>query len=120
MTLRLFYAPGACSLAPQVALHWIGAPFEALPVKYGSPELVAVNPAGAVPALDTGEEWTLTQAGASLHYLARRFPKAELGAKPFLRDTCNRPPPCRRQPARGASGPDHTPSYAAMTASTPT
>jgi glutathione S-transferase len=80
LTLKLFYAPGACSLAPHVALHWIGAPFEAVRVNYGSPELVAVNPAGAVPALDTGEGWTLTQAGAILHYLARRFPEARLGA----------------------------------------
>ena len=85
MTLKLFYAPGACSLAPHVALHWIGAPYEAVRVKYGSPELVAVNPAGAVPALDTGKGWTLTQAGAILQYLARRFPEAELGAEPFLR-----------------------------------
>ncbi len=85
MTLKLFYAPGACSLAPHVALHWIGSPYEAVRVKYGSPELVAVNPAGAVPALDTGEGWTLTQAGAILHYLARRFPAAGLGAEPSLR-----------------------------------
>ena len=85
MTLKLFYAPGACSLAPHVALHWSGTPFEAIRVKYGSPELVAINPAGAVPALDTGEGWTLTQAGAILHYIARRFPDAGLGAEPGLR-----------------------------------
>ena len=85
MTLKLFYAPGACSLAPHVALHWIGAPYEAVRVKYGSPELIAVNPAGAVPALDTGEGWTLTQAGAILQYLARGFPEAELGAEPSPR-----------------------------------
>ena len=84
MALKLFYAPGACSLAPHVALHWIGTPYKAVRVKYGSPELVAVNPAGSVPALDTGEGWTLTQAGAILHYLARRFPEAELGAEPSL------------------------------------
>lgn len=85
MTFKLFYAPGACSLAPHVVLQWIGAPFEAVRVKYGSPELVAVNPAGSVPALDTGDGWTLTQNGAILHYLARRFPHAKLGAEPGLR-----------------------------------
>ena len=37
-----------------------------------------INPAGAVPTLDTGEGWTLTQAGAVLLYLARRFPQADL------------------------------------------
>lgn len=83
--MKLFYAPGACSLAPHVVLHWTGAPYEAVRVGYGSPELLAVNPAGAVPALDTGEGWTLTQAGAILHYLARRFPEAGLGADASLR-----------------------------------
>ncbi len=45
----------------------------------GDPAYLAVNPAGAVPALDTGEGWILTQAGAVLLYLARRFPQAQLG-----------------------------------------
>ena len=84
MALKLFYAPGACSLAPHVALHWIGKDYEAVRVKYGSPELVAVNPAGTVPALDTGDGWTLTQAGAILRYLTRCFPDAALGADPSL------------------------------------
>ncbi|MBV8522831.1 MAG: glutathione S-transferase family protein [Acetobacteraceae bacterium] len=79
MSIRLFYAPGACSLAPHVVLEWIGQPYEAVRVQYGSQELLELNPAGAVPVLDTGEGWTLTQAGAILHYLARRFPDAGLG-----------------------------------------
>lgn len=78
--IKLYYAPGACSLAPHLTLEWIGKPYEAIRVQYGSPELLAVNPAGAVPTLDTGEGWLLTQAGAILHYLARRFPEAGLGA----------------------------------------
>ncbi|WP_430912620.1 glutathione S-transferase family protein [Methylobacterium sp. sgz302541] len=76
--IRLFYAPGACSMAPHLVLEWIGAPYEAVRVRYGAPEFLTINPAGAVPALDTGEGWTLTQAGAILHYLARRFPEAKL------------------------------------------
>ena len=55
MPVKLFYAPGACSLAPHVVLEWIGRPYEAVRVQYGSPELLKVNPAGAVPVLDTGE-----------------------------------------------------------------
>ena len=39
-----------------------------------------------MPALDTGEGWILTQAGAVLHYLARRFPQAALGSDGSLRD----------------------------------
>ena len=78
--LTLFYAPGACSLAPHIVLEWIGQPYEAKRVQYGSPELVAVNPSGAVPALCDESGWVLTQAGAILHYLARRFPEAGLDA----------------------------------------
>lgn len=85
MPIKLFYAPGACSLAPHVVLEWIGNPYTALRVQYGSPELLQLNPAGAVPVLDTGEGWTLTQAGAILHYLARRFPDARLNADGGLR-----------------------------------
>lgn len=47
----LYYAVGACSLASHIVLEWIGAPYEAVRVDYGSKELLAVNPAGAVPTL---------------------------------------------------------------------
>jgi glutathione S-transferase len=76
--LKLFYSPGACSLAPHIVIEWIGEPYEAARVTFGDPDYLKVNPAGAVPALDTGEGWTLTQAGAILAYLARRFPEAKL------------------------------------------
>jgi glutathione S-transferase len=39
-----------------------------------------------VPALDTGEGWILTQVGAVLRYLARRFPAARLGSDGSLRE----------------------------------
>ena len=84
--LKLYYYPGACSLAPHVVLEWIGAPYEAIRVNLGDPAYNAINPAGAVPALDTGEGWILTQAGAVLHYLARRFPEARLGSDGSPRD----------------------------------
>jgi len=84
--LKLYYAPGACSLAPHLVLEWIDAPYQAVRVNYGDPNYKKINPAGAVPALDTGEGWILTQAGAVLHYLARRFPEARLGSDGSLRD----------------------------------
>ncbi len=83
--LKLYYYPGACSLAPHLVLEWAGAPYEAVRVKLGDPAYSAINAAGAVPALDTGEGWILTQAGAVLHYLARRFPEAGLGSDGSLR-----------------------------------
>lgn len=86
MAPTLFYSPGACSLAPHVVLQWIGEPYEAVRVKIGSPELLKINPSGAVPALDTGEGWTLTQNAAILQYIARRYPAAKLGATDDLHD----------------------------------
>ena len=74
----LYYALGACSLAPHIVLEWIGAPYEAVKVQYGSKELLAVNPAGAVPTLREDDGWLLTQAGAILHYLAHKHPQADL------------------------------------------
>ncbi len=74
----LYYALGACSLAPHVALEWIGAPYDAVKVQYGSDELRAVNPAGAVPTFREDDGWTLTQAGAILDHLVHKHPQARL------------------------------------------
>lgn len=81
----LYFAPGACSLAPHIALEWIGAPYEAVKVQYGSKELLAVNPAGAVPTLREDDGWLLTQAGAILDYLANKHPEAGLSGGEGLR-----------------------------------
>ncbi len=82
----LYYAAGACSLAPHIVLEWIGAPYEAVRVGFGSKELLAVNPAGAVPTLREDDGWLLTQAGAILEYLAAKHPEAGLSGGDSLRD----------------------------------
>lgn len=74
----LYYVPDACSLAPHVALEWIGVPYEAVKVRFGSKELLAVNPAGAVPTFREDDGWLLTQAGAILDYLGQKHPEAGL------------------------------------------
>ena len=81
----LYYAAGACSLAPHIALEWIGAPYEAVRVQYGSEKLLSVNPAGAVPTFREDDGWLLTQAGAILDYLAQKHPEAALGGGDDLR-----------------------------------
>lgn len=81
----LYFRNGTCSLAPHVALEWIGAPYDAVPVKPGSPELLALNPAGAVPVFEEDDGWILTQAGAILHYLVRKHPEAGLAGGSGLR-----------------------------------
>ncbi|MGJ8526201.1 Glutathione S-transferase GST-4.5 [Halomonadaceae bacterium LMG 33818] len=82
----LYYAPGACSLAPHIVLEWIGAPYEAVKVQFGSKELLAINPAGAVPTLREDDGWLLTQAGAVLSYLVHKHPEAHLGGGQSLRE----------------------------------
>ena len=79
--MKLHYLPGACSLADHIVLEWIGKPYEAVAVprdQLKSPDYLRINPAGAVPALETGEGWALTQNSAILHYLAARNPEAGL------------------------------------------
>nr|WP_286207880.1 glutathione S-transferase N-terminal domain-containing protein [Hephaestia sp. MAHUQ-44] len=83
--LTLYYAPGACSLAPHIVLEWIGEPYEAVRVEFGSETLRVVNPSGAVPALREEDGWLLTQAGAILDYLAQRHPQAGLAGDDNLR-----------------------------------
>jgi len=80
----LYYAPGACSLAPHIVLAWIGAPYNVKRVTLGSSDILAVNPAGAVPTLED-DGFVLTQAGAILHYLARKHPEAGLGGESTLK-----------------------------------
>jgi glutathione S-transferase len=84
---KLYYAPGACSLAVHIALEWVGRPYEAIRSNPADPEYLKINPAGAVPALDIGTDVPLTQCAAILQFLARRFPDAELDVGPNLERT---------------------------------
>lgn len=84
MTYRLFYSPGSCSLAVHIALEEVGAPFslDCVPVATGAtqtPEYLAINPKGRVPALAIeGEARVLTELPAILGYLAHTHPDAGL------------------------------------------
>jgi glutathione S-transferase len=80
--LRLYYAPGTCALATHIALEEAGAPYEAVRLDFGSqaqrsPEYLAINPKGRVPALVT-ESGTLTETPSLLLFVAQRFPQADL------------------------------------------
>ncbi|BBQ53192.1 glutathione S-transferase family protein [Aeromonas jandaei] len=88
--LTLFFAPGSCAVAVQIALLETGAPFTARQLNLAageqrSPEYLAINPKGRVPALIT-EQGTLTETPALLLYVAQRFPAAKLAPldNPFL------------------------------------
>ena len=80
--LTLYFAPGASSMAPHIALHEVGASFEAKPLSFArmemrTPAYLALNPEGKVPTLVIDGR-PLTEVAAILFYLARRFPSAGL------------------------------------------
>ena len=80
--LKLFYSPGACSLASHIALEEAGAPDELMRLNFKAddqrkPEYLKVNPKGRVPALVT-DRGTLTESPAILAYIAQTFPAAKL------------------------------------------
>ena len=78
--MKLYYLPGACSLAPHIALNWLGRPFETHRLtreELKGPEYLAVNPMGAVPTITEGD-WTLTQNIAILEYIAEQDPTLNL------------------------------------------
>lgn len=80
--LKLYYSPGACSLAPHIALEEAGADFEPMRLSFADgeqrkPEYLAINPKGRVPAL-AERDWVLTENPAILSYIARRYPGAGL------------------------------------------
>src|SRR5580658_7796826 len=82
MILKLYFSPGASSMAPHIALHEIGATFEAQSLSFHkkehrAPEYLAINPEGTVPVLMIDGR-PLTEVAGILYYLARRFPEADL------------------------------------------
>ncbi len=82
MSLKLFFAPGACSFVPHAALELAGATFEPVMVKLHkgeqrSPEYLALNPRGQVPVLVDGTD-VVTQIPAIALHLDALFPQAGL------------------------------------------
>jgi glutathione S-transferase len=80
--MKLYYSPGACSLAPHIVLEETGDRFELSRVdmaanQQNSPEFLRINPKARVPALTDGD-WVLTEAPAILRYIAARHPAAGL------------------------------------------
>jgi glutathione S-transferase len=80
--LSLFFSAGSCALATRIVLEEIGAPYELVRVdlsqkQQSSPDFLAINPKGRVPALVT-DYGALTETPALLAYLAQAFPEAQL------------------------------------------
>lgn len=78
--MKLYSKPGACSTADHIALQWTGGAFEVEVMDKDSikaPAFLAINPAGAVPAVVDGD-FVLTQNSAIMGYIADTFPQAKL------------------------------------------
>jgi len=80
--LKLYFAPGTCALASHIALAEAGAGYAVERIDFktnqqNSPDYLAINPKGRVPALVT-EHGILTETPAILAFIAQSFPKARL------------------------------------------
>lgn len=80
--IKLFWSPGSCALASHIALEEAGAEYEALRTNVRekanlTPEYLALNPKGRVPALVT-DQGVLTENVAILAWVAQAFPQAKL------------------------------------------
>ncbi|MFN5746300.1 MAG: glutathione transferase GstA [Methylococcaceae bacterium] len=82
--MKLYYTPGACSLASHIVLREAGLNFEAVRVDLAThltetgEDFTTINPKGYIPALqfDTGE--LLTESQVILQYLADSAPDSGL------------------------------------------
>ena len=76
--MKLYYSPGACSQAPHILLHEIGLDHDAVRVDLRTKKLedgsdyLAINPKGAVPALQLDSGEVLTENAVVLQYLGDR------------------------------------------------
>ncbi|HVH47854.1 MAG TPA: glutathione transferase GstA [Labilithrix sp.] len=86
--MKLYYAPGACSLSPHVALREAGVSFDLVRVDFargkslpdGSP-YTRINPKGYVPALELNDGRVLTEIAAMVQYIADLKPESGLAPR---------------------------------------
>jgi len=82
MSLTLYFAPGASSLAPLVALEEAGADYEGVRLVLAEqdqrrPEFLSISPRGRVPVL-VADGQVITENVAILTAIAQRFPTSNL------------------------------------------
>jgi glutathione S-transferase len=82
--MKLYFAPGACSLSPHIVLREAGLPFDlekvdlaAKRTKSGA-DYTSVNPKGYVPALELEGGQVLTEGPAIVQYIADQKPATKL------------------------------------------
>jgi glutathione S-transferase len=82
--MKLFFTPGACSLAAHIVLREAGAKFSLVRVdlrthktEHGD-DFTAINPKGYVPALQLDDGRVLTEVAAVVQYIADTYPSTKL------------------------------------------
>src|SRR2546426_11808407 len=82
--MKLYYAPGACSLSPHIVSREAGIPLELRKVNTkdktvdGGGDYWKVNGRGYVPALELDDGQVLTEGPAIVQYLADKSPAHRL------------------------------------------
>ncbi len=82
--MKLYYFPGACSMAPHIVLREAGNTFDLEKVDIPSKKTASgadywkVNPKGYVPALQLDDGQILTEVGVIVQYLADQKPESGL------------------------------------------
>jgi glutathione S-transferase len=86
--MKLYYSPGACSLAVHIVLREAQYKFDLEKVDLAAKktetgeDYLAINGKGYVPALKLDDGTVLTEAGSILQYLADEKPRRNLAPKP--------------------------------------
>ncbi|MFJ3483856.1 glutathione binding-like protein [Pseudomonas sp. NPDC090202] len=82
--MKLFYTPGACSLAPHIVLRELGLPFKLVRVDQSTKttsegqDYFSIAPCGYVAALQLADGNVLNEGSTILEYLADLKPEASL------------------------------------------
>ena len=85
MSIKLYYAPGACSLASHIAIEETGVAYETQRLNLAEgdqrkPEYLKLNPRGRVPTLVMGDR-VLTENVGIMTYFAGGYPQAGIWPK---------------------------------------
>jgi len=85
--MKLYYSPGACSLASHIALYETGLPFEidrlikTTKMTDGGENFMQINPKGYVPAIKLDDGNILTECAVVLQYIADQKPASALAPR---------------------------------------
>lgn len=82
--MKLYYAPGACSLSPHIVLREAGLPVELVKVDLrgkkteSGEDFSAINPKGSVPAVKLDDGELLTEGAIIVQHIADKAPGKKL------------------------------------------